>query len=251
MLRRLARFALGALGAQHAVVVGRARQRGEDLLAVDEEAAVDRPRLGAERHHAGRGGAALRERLRIDGAVDRGCACNGTRGARCAPRARPEPSASRRPARPTTASSTRACSRRARSRRNSGRARPRPGNRSGNRRRDRPPPRDADREQAFRMHVAEVLDRESGLAIVLLRARRQHAATEFRARAISSAWASLKRNASGRKDRGVAVVQVERRSHRLASRVTAMPCGTARAACIFTIDEIIALRAVAAGRLTR
>ncbi len=106
-------------------------------------------------------------------------------------------------------------------------------------------------EQAFRMHVAEILDRESGLAIVFLRARRQHAATECPRPSDQLGLGIAQAERLGRKDRGVAVVQVERRGHRLASRVTAMPCGTARAACIFTIDEIIALRAVAVGRLTR
>ena len=62
-------FALGDLGAEHAVVVGMAGQRGEDLLAVDDPAAVDRLRLGAERDAAGRGRAAFGERLRIDRAV--------------------------------------------------------------------------------------------------------------------------------------------------------------------------------------
>ena len=69
MLRRLAASPSRALGAKHAVVVGGAGQRGEDLLAVDEEAAVDRLRLGAERDGAGRGRAAFGERLRIDRAA--------------------------------------------------------------------------------------------------------------------------------------------------------------------------------------
>src|SRR2546422_15522 len=37
---------------------------------------------------------------------------------------------------------------------------------------------DADRQPAFRMHVAKVLDRETCLAIVSSRARRKHAAAE-------------------------------------------------------------------------
>ena len=62
-------LALGDLGAEHAVIVGMARQRGKDLLAVDDPAALDRFGLGAERDAAGRGRAAFRERLRIDRAV--------------------------------------------------------------------------------------------------------------------------------------------------------------------------------------
>ena len=46
-----------------------ARERGKDLLAVDEPAALDRFCLGAERDAARRGRAAFRERLRIDRAV--------------------------------------------------------------------------------------------------------------------------------------------------------------------------------------
>ena len=46
-----------------------ARERGKDLLAVDDPAALDRLCLGAERDAAGRGRAAFRERLRIDRAV--------------------------------------------------------------------------------------------------------------------------------------------------------------------------------------
>ena len=46
-----------------------ARKRSENLLAVDDPAALDRLRLGTERDAAGRGRAAFRERLRIDRAV--------------------------------------------------------------------------------------------------------------------------------------------------------------------------------------
>ena len=46
-----------------------ARQRGKDLLAVDDPSALNRLRLGAERDTAGRGRAAFRERLRINGAI--------------------------------------------------------------------------------------------------------------------------------------------------------------------------------------
>ena len=46
-----------------------ARKRRENLLAVDDPAALDRFRLRAERDAAGRGRAAFRERLRIDRAV--------------------------------------------------------------------------------------------------------------------------------------------------------------------------------------
>ena len=62
-------FTFGDLGAEHAVIVGMARQRGKDLLAVDEPAALDRLGLGAERDAAGGGRAAFRERLRINRAV--------------------------------------------------------------------------------------------------------------------------------------------------------------------------------------
>ena len=62
-------FAFRDLGAEHAVIIGMARQRGKDLLAVDDPAAFDRFCLGAERDAAGRRRAAFRERLRIDRAV--------------------------------------------------------------------------------------------------------------------------------------------------------------------------------------
>ena len=61
--------ALAALGAEHPIVVGGTRERGEDLLAADEEAAVDRLRLGAEGDAAGGRGTAFGEGLRVDGAV--------------------------------------------------------------------------------------------------------------------------------------------------------------------------------------
>ena len=57
------------LSAEHAVIIGVARQRRKDFLAVDEPAALDRPGLGAERDAAGRSRATFRERLRIDSAV--------------------------------------------------------------------------------------------------------------------------------------------------------------------------------------
>ena len=57
------------LGAEHAVIIGVARKRCEDLLAVDDPAALDRLRFGTERDAAGRGRAAFRKRLRIDRAV--------------------------------------------------------------------------------------------------------------------------------------------------------------------------------------
>jgi hypothetical protein len=57
------------LGREHAVIVGVARKRGEDLLAVDDPAALDRAGLRLEGGAAGRRGAAFRERLRIDRAV--------------------------------------------------------------------------------------------------------------------------------------------------------------------------------------
>ncbi len=180
MLRRLAASPSRALGAQHAVVVGGARQRGEDLLAVDDEAAVDRPRLGAERRRRRRPprrpprtAAHRSRRCRRCG----GSACGGA--ALCAARSAGVISQIVGERARSTASSTHACSRTARSRRNSGRARPRRGNRSGSRRRGR---RSAFgmqmREQALGMHVAEILDRKGRVAIVLRRARRQHAAAE-------------------------------------------------------------------------
>ena len=57
------------LGREHAVIVGVAGQRGEDLLAVDDPAALDRAGLRLEGGAAGRRGAAFREGLRIDRAV--------------------------------------------------------------------------------------------------------------------------------------------------------------------------------------
>ena len=62
-------FAFGDFGAEHAVIIGVARKRGKNLLAVDDPAALDRLCLGAERDAAGRRRAAFRERLRIDRAV--------------------------------------------------------------------------------------------------------------------------------------------------------------------------------------
>ena len=62
-------FAFHDLGAEHAVIIGVARKRSKDLLAVDDPAALDRLCLGAEGDAAGRGRAAFRERLRIDRAV--------------------------------------------------------------------------------------------------------------------------------------------------------------------------------------
>ena len=134
-------IALGALGAQDAVVVGRARQRGEDLLAADEEAAVHRLGLGAERRRTGRRRAALGEGLRVDGAVADDAlvvqaaaavvlgALLGAHLEVVGQRAGPQ------------AWSTRACSRRAPWRRSSGRARRRPGSRCGSSRPRRPRPR--------------------------------------------------------------------------------------------------------------
>ena len=89
MLRRLAPLAFAALGAENAVVVGGARERGEDLLAVDQEAAVDRLRLGAERDRAGGRRAAFRERLRVDRALLDDAPVVHRRGARCARRGPP------------------------------------------------------------------------------------------------------------------------------------------------------------------
>ncbi len=66
--------------------------------------------------------------------------------------------------------------------------------------------RDADREQAFRMHVAEVLDRESGLTIVFLRARRQHAAAECPRPSDQLGLGIAQAERFRRKDRGVAIV---------------------------------------------
>ena len=130
--------ALGALGAQHAVVVGRARQRGEDLLAADEEAAVDGLGLGAEGRRAGCRRAAFGEGLRVDGAVADDALVVQAAARGCARRAPPRSSPGRRPAPRSTASSTRACSRTARWRRNSGRARRRRGSRCGSWRRAPP-----------------------------------------------------------------------------------------------------------------
>ena len=120
--------------------------------------------------------------------------------------------------RPTTVSSRHACSRTAPSPRNNGRARRRPGNRSENRRRDRHPPsgsrspsRPSDacpgsspsgkwpRDRAFRARGAST--------------RRPN----VRALAISSAWESLKRNASGAKIGASRSCRSSGRGHRLAS----------------------------------
>jgi hypothetical protein len=68
--RQVQRVALRGAGlverAQHAVVVGRAGQRGEDLLAADDVAAVDLARQRAPGRLAGGRRAAFAEGLRID-----------------------------------------------------------------------------------------------------------------------------------------------------------------------------------------
>src|SRR5207244_10783927 len=64
-------LALAALGAQHAVIVRRARQGGENLFSRDQEAAIDRLGFRAESDPAGCGRAALGEGLGVDRAVAR------------------------------------------------------------------------------------------------------------------------------------------------------------------------------------
>src|SRR5215831_15438166 len=63
------RLAFVALRAQHPVIVGSTRERSEDLLAVDDEAILDRPRLRAKGRRAGGGSTPFRERLRVDRAL--------------------------------------------------------------------------------------------------------------------------------------------------------------------------------------
>src|SRR5690606_6088989 len=53
-------------GAQDAVVVGRAREAGPDFSAVDEPAAIDLFRAGAEGRAAGGGGRAFAEGLGVE-----------------------------------------------------------------------------------------------------------------------------------------------------------------------------------------
>ncbi len=66
-VHRVARGAIGLVfGAQHAVVVRGAGQGGEDLLAVEQPAALDLGCGRAERRLAGRGRAAFGKRLRVD-----------------------------------------------------------------------------------------------------------------------------------------------------------------------------------------
>jgi hypothetical protein len=62
-------FAFDDFGAEHAIVIGVARERGKNLLAVDEPAAFDRLRLGAERDATGCRRAAFREWLRVNRAI--------------------------------------------------------------------------------------------------------------------------------------------------------------------------------------
>src|SRR5690606_11149598 len=62
-------FAFGSPRAEGAVIIGGAGQRGEDLPAVDDIAAFDGLRLGAESDRTGGGRTAFREGLRIDRAV--------------------------------------------------------------------------------------------------------------------------------------------------------------------------------------
>ena len=169
---------LRAFGAQHAVVVRGARERGENLLAVDDEAALDGARLGAERHRAGRGGAALRERLRIDGAIDNnativqaatrvvsGAVLRAHRqvvGERTRPQGRAHVHVPGQRGRAAVAAEL-------------GR-----GDAIGLEIRAAAPVglRDADREQALAAHIAKVLDRKRRVAIMLRGARRQHAFAE-------------------------------------------------------------------------
>ena len=193
-------FAFGDLGAEHAVIVGMAGERGKDLLAVDDPAALDRLRLGAERDAAGRGRAAFRERLRIDRAVvDDALVVHGApllvlgRGWR-------RPCRGRRPAGRTTASSRHACSRSARWRRNSGRSRRRPAHRSGSRRRGRHA-FSGWRCRAGRRGAGRGNSR-SGISLRDRRSAARPANTawpSWRARAMIPACSSLRRNARGSK----------------------------------------------------
>src|SRR5690606_14212250 len=71
-VQRVARvrvLAFDVFGAQNAVEVGRAREAGEDLAAVDEPAPIDLSGRGAERCAAGRGRRTLAEGLRVDRAA--------------------------------------------------------------------------------------------------------------------------------------------------------------------------------------
>ncbi len=123
--------------AQRAVIIGRAGQRGKDLLAVDDVAALDRARFGAEGNSAGGRRAAFGEGLRVDRAGIEDAPVVHFAALQMRRALRRPACPSRRKSGPTTGSSRHACSRTGPWRRNSGRVRTLRGYRSGSRRRGR------------------------------------------------------------------------------------------------------------------
>ena len=126
------------LGAEHAVIVGVAGQRGEDLLAVDDPAALDRAGLACRRRRRRPPRRRLPRTAAHRSRRRRRCGGSATRAGARARRGSRRPCRGRRRAGRTTASSRHACSRSAPSRRSSARSRRRRSNRRGSRRRARP-----------------------------------------------------------------------------------------------------------------
>src|SRR5262249_53451261 len=77
--------------------------------------------------------------------------------------------------------------------------------------------RDADAEQAGAMHVAEILDRKSGVAVVLRRARRQHPGAEAPRLCDQFRFGVGEAERLGRKHRGAGVVGIEIAVHNYAA----------------------------------
>ena len=204
-------LALGALGAQDAVVVGRARERGEDLLAVDQKAAVDRLRLGAERCRARRRRAAFGEGLRIDRAVlDDAAVVRAARrvvrgalrgahlqivGERAGPQRGAHMHVPRERGRAAVAAKLGG------------------GETVGAERCAEPAMflRHADAQQPFGVHVAEILDREGRVAVVLRGAGREHARAEAARLVDQRGFFVAEPEGIRREDRRVAVVRVDGR----------------------------------------
>jgi hypothetical protein len=77
--------------------------------------------------------------------------------------------------------------------------------------------RDADGEQVLAAHIAEILDRKRRVAIVLCGARREHALPEPPRLADQVGLDIGQAERVGREHRGINVVRIDRRVHRMAS----------------------------------
>jgi hypothetical protein len=206
-------LAFGALGAQDPVVVGGTRERGENLLAADQKAAIHRLCFRAERRRARCRRAALGEGLRVDRAVLHDApivrrpplvvlgafvrAHLQVVGERAGPQGRAHMHVPRQRGRAAVAAEL-------------GR-----GEAVGAVRCAGPAMlfRHADAEQPLTMHVAEILDREGGVAIVLGSAGREHPRPEAARLGDQRGLFVGKAERVGREDRGVTVVRVDRMVH--------------------------------------